>query len=450
MATGVPKSRRSTLGGEPREHVTRTNASIELTYAGKAPAEEVLKTEAGDFQLQAGAPSSRNRLYFADNLRALAHLRDDPAIAGKVNLIYIDPPYATGTVFHSRSQTHAYEDTLGGAAFVEFLRQRLILLRDLLADDGSIYVHLDSKMVCEIKLVMDEIFGPAQFRNLISRKKCNPKNYTTKSFGNISDYILFYTKGTKYTWQRPVEAWTPGRAKEYRYVEPETGRAFMKVPVHAPGVRNGETGGEWRGMLPPPGKHWQYRPSTLDEMDARGEIAWSPSGNPRRKVYLDESAGVPVQDIWLDFKDAHNQMICITGYPTEKNSDLIKRIILASSNEGDLVLDCFAGSGTTLVCAEELGRRWIGVDSSPEAVRVMSSRFRGGSTRMGDFTSHRNGIQEVESPTSSPLELFGPEGDDSLSEEPLAAPQITDYSLWVQRELVSELPEAVGESVVSK
>ena len=106
----------------------------------------------------------------------------------------------------------------------------------------------------------------------------------------------------------------------------------MRVPLHAPGVRNGETGGEWKGMLPPPGKHWQYKPSTLDQLDADGHIHWSSSGNPRKKVYLDEHEGVSVQDIWMDFKDAHNQNIMITGYPTEKNPELLERIVKASSS----------------------------------------------------------------------------------------------------------------------
>ncbi len=109
-------------------------------------------------------------------------------------------------------------------------------------------------------------------------------------------------------------------------------------------------------MLPPPGKHWQFTPQTLEEMDARGEIYWSPTGNPRRKVYLDESVGVTVQDIWLDFKDAHNQNVRITGYPTEKNPDLLALIVRASSHAGDIVLDCFSGSGTTLDAASQLGR----------------------------------------------------------------------------------------------
>lgn len=108
-------------------------------------------------------------------------------------------------------------------------------------------------------------------------------------------------------------------------------------------------------MMPPEGKHWQYTPERLDEMDAKGEIYWPSNGNPRRKVYLDQSKGVPVQDIWLDFLDVNNQNTCQTGYPTEKNIDMLKLIISTSSNLGDIVLDCFAGSGTTLAAAEELG-----------------------------------------------------------------------------------------------
>jgi adenine-specific DNA-methyltransferase len=125
-------------------------------------------------------------------------------------------------------------------------------------------------------------------------------------------------------------------------------------------------------------------------MDARGEIYWSPTGNPRRKIYLENSAGIPVQDIWLEFRDAHNQNIHITGYPTEKNPALLSRIIEASSNPGDLVLDCYAGSGTTLVVASELGRKWIGVDRSQEAITTILHRLANGSDRMGDFVNENS------------------------------------------------------------
>ena len=125
-------------------------------------------------------------------------------------------------------------------------------------------------------------------------------------------------------------------------------------------------------------------------MDARGDIYWSPTGNPRRKVYLDASEGVPVQDIWNEFRDAHNQNVKITGFPTEKNPDLLKRIIEASSNPGDLVLDCFAGSGTTLAVAEQLGRRWLGGDNSSHAIATILRRFAHGLKPMGDFVTGSN------------------------------------------------------------
>ncbi len=181
--------------------------------------------------------------------------------------------------------------------------------------------------------------------------------------------------------------------REYQYVEEVTGRRYKKVPIHAPGIRNGATGGRWKGMMPPLGKHWQYTPDKLDEMDARGEIYWSPSGNPRRKIYFDKSNGIPVQDVWTGMRDAHNQNIRVTGYPTEKPPELLERIIAASSNEGDIVLDCFAGSGTTLAAAEKLGRRWVGMDNSMVAVETIIKRLTRGVERMGDFVSAQMEIE---------------------------------------------------------
>ena len=374
MATGTPKR-----GGDGRW------SAIELTYPGKVPRDDVL-TIPGLPLVDLWAPAdAKNALIFGDNLDVLASLRENPDVRGKVQLIYIDPPYATETVFHTRGQSHAYDDVHTGHEFIEFLRQRLILLHDLLAEDGALYLHLDDKAVAHARVILDEIFGRSGYRNLIVRRKCNPKNFTRRQYGNITDHVLFYTKTDRYVWNKPYEAWTEARAKEYQYVDPESGRRFMKVPVHAPGTRNGATGGEWRGNLPPTGKHWQYPPATLDEMDARGELYWSASGNPRRKVYLDQSPGVAVQDLWLDFRDAHNQNIAITGYPTEKNADLLRRIVAASSDEGGLVLDAFVGSGTTLEVAHQLGRRWIGIDSSAEAIRTVLARFATGARRMGDF-----------------------------------------------------------------
>lgn len=427
MSSGVSKTKWNGNGSLGQTEIPDTSPDVSLCYEGKRDTTEILATPPASTRLIWGREEAENLLYYGDNLPILSRLLQNQSLYGKVRLVYIDPPFATKSVYKSRSQRDAYQDLLAGAHYIEFLRRRLIFLRELLADDGSIYVHLDENMAFHIKVIMDEIFGKTNFRNWITRKKCNPKNYTRKTYGNISDYILFYTKSDNYVWNRPVQEWTKEAArKEYQYVEEQTGRRYKKVPIHAPGVRNGETGKPWRGMLPPPGKHWQFTPQTLDEMDARGEIYWSPTGNPRRKVYLDESAGVPVQDIWLDFKDAHNQNIRITGYPTEKNRDLLALIIRASSNAGDIVLDCFSGSGTTLEVASQLGRRWIGIDNSPEAIRTTLYRFAHGTEPMGDFVGKRELKRKHEQPS---LRLF----------------RITDFALHVTEPYMGDIDEIVSE-----
>lgn len=428
MATGNPKAKwtsenlASLSVGVPQVGVT-------LSYEGKLSANDIIATKpAKTMPIWEGSAQSVNRLYYGDNLPLLAALLRDDSVRGKVKLIYIDPPFSTNSVFHSRAQTDAYQDLLVGAHFIEFIRQRLILLRELLAEDGSIYIHLDDNMAFHIKTIMDEVFGSQNFRNWITRRKCSHKNYTKRTYGNIADYIIFYTKSEQYVWNRPMEAWTATRAeKEYTGVEEGTGRKYKKVPIHAPGTRNGETGKPWRGMLPPPGKHWQYLPKTLDEMNDRGEIYWSPTGNPRRKIYLDQSEGVPIQDIWYDFRDTRNQNVHTTGYPTEKNPNLLERIIRASSNPGDLVLDCFSGSGTTLAVADALERNWIGIDNSKEAISATLRRFVKEPERMGDFVNRDKNSRHEDNNKELQLGLFN---DQDAHQSALLYRKINDFALF--------------------
>jgi len=173
-------------------------------------------------------------------------------------------------------------------------------------------------------------------------------------------------------------------------------------------------------------------------MDERGDIYWSPNNNPRRKVYLDEHSGIPIQNIWLDYKDAHNQNIHITGYPTEKNLDMLKLIIGASSNESDLVLDCFAGSGTTLVAADSLGRNWIGIDNSVQAIKSIVERFQTGTKPMGDYVTSKALHKKTDQ-----IELALPNNPDDMKDErskSIHLDVINDYSLLVTNELRGELP----------
>jgi adenine-specific DNA-methyltransferase len=447
VATGSPRTKWNGKTWEPSIVNSANNmSSVSLSYEGKRTERAIFETSPAITQMiWQGQEQPTNRLYYGDNLPILASLLREPAIRGNVRLIYIDPPFATNSIFQSRSQGDAYSDLLVGAHYIEFLRERLILLRELLADDGSIYVHLDENMAFHIKVIMDEVFERQHFRNWITRKKCNPKNYTRKTYGNISDFILFYTKSDSYVWNRPVDQWTDEHAdKEYQYVEKETRRRYKKVPVHAPGTRNGETGTPWRGKSPPPGKHWQFPPRVLDEMDARGEIYWSPNGNPRRKVYLDESDGVAVQDIWLDFRDAHNQNIGITGYPTEKNPSLLARIIQASSNPGDLVLDCFSGSGTTLAVASQLDRRWIGIDNSIEAIATTLRRFAKGLEPMGDFVT-KESPQAEETALHKPALWENTDQFNSTDNIEETAHVVRDFSLYAAESQDDEVASVVKQ-----
>jgi len=386
----------------------RKGGDVELMYEGKTSIETVLNSEYTPFEeVRQG---NGNRFYYGDNLDGL-HALTNTDYKGRVKMIYIDPPYATKGVFESRSQQHAYEDMHFGAHFIESLRKRLILMHELLANDGSIYVHLDDRMIFQVKLIMDEVFGAENYRNMIARKKCNSKNFTKKQYSNISDYILFYTKSANYVWNQQFDPLDEEKSlKEYRYTEVETGRRYMLVPIHAPGVRNGATGEEWRGMLPPAGKHWQYTPTKLEAFQESGEIVWSGNGNPRRKVYLDSRPGIAAQDIWLNYRDAHNQMIDITGYPTEKNYEMLRRIIEASSNVGDLVLDVFAGSGTTGFAADRLGRQWIMMDNSPLSARTIAHRFVHGGQRIGNLSKIEQ-LQEL-IPVVPPFSIYAAIGTD--------------------------------------
>ena len=398
-----------------------------------------------------------NSLFYGDNKDALLFLLNN-GFANKVGLVYIDPPYATSMDFLNREQNLAYCDTLCGADYLEFLRVRLILLRELLAPTGSIYLHLDSNMIFAAKILMDEIFGPQNCRAFITRKKCSTKNSTRKSYGDIADYLLFYSKGSSYTWQRPMVPWEEEQAKrEYPCIEPSTGRRYKKVPIHAPGVRSGETGKPWRGMLPPKGKHWQYSPATLDELDAKGEIYWSPNGNPRRKVFLDQSAGVPRQNIWLDFRDSTNQNLLTTGYPTEKNHDMLKMIVEASSAPNDIVLDCFAGSGTTLGAASELGRKWIGIDNSLESIKAILKRLHGGMEVYGDYvgqqraafssaSSYSSAKQTQQGSLLSELQEQSEQNELSCSSNDgnKQKPHCPTFNVWSDHEHMQELQQTLG------
>jgi adenine-specific DNA-methyltransferase len=316
--------------------------------------------------------------YRGDNLEGLSLVAERGI---QVDLVYIDPPFSTNNEFLidsdrantiSASGSLAYADTVRGDDYLEQLRLRLEAIRQVLADDGSIYVHIDVKMEHRLRLLLDDVFGARNFRNSITRIKCNPKNFNRYSYGNIKDTILFYSVSPhRIKWHPQEEPLTDGDAVSRYPLVDEEGRRYATTPLHAPGTtRNGPTGGLWRGMPPPAGRHWRYPPNKLDELDAQGLIVWSSNGNPRKIIFADQSAGKLPQDVWI-YKDPQRP-----SYPTQKNAAMLERIILTSSEPGDTVLDCYAGSGGTLLEAARLGRRFIGMDNSPAAQEVSERRLR--------------------------------------------------------------------------
>ena len=348
-----------------------------LNYEGKKSEREILDNIKPIFlKSVSGDSKSKSKLIKGDNLAVMKYLIDKCNLKGKIDLVYIDPPFSTNNIFRmskdkantisrSNGDNIAYDDSLIGPEFLEFIRERLILLRELLSDKGSIYVHIDYKIGHYIKILMDEVFGKKNFLNDLTRIKCNPKNFGRKAYGNVKDMILFYSKTGNHIWNNPKASMSEEDIKRLFKKIDKDGRRYTTIPLHAPGETiNGATGQPWKGMMPPKGRHWRCSPSKLEELDKQCLIEWSKTGVPRKKIYADENDGKKIQDI-LEFKDPQNP-----SYPTEKNFDLLKLIVNASSSTNSIVLDCFCGSGTTLKAAQELGRNWIGIDKSEEAINV--------------------------------------------------------------------------------
>ncbi len=353
------------VGKKPLSRVTAFPAQLVETF-----------DPANELHCSGGLRPSQDsgQLYYGDNKEVLAHLLAN-GYRGKVDLIYIDPPFDSAADYvrkvtlrgksaiakiegetYSLGEQVQYTDIWANDNYLQFMFERLILLKELLAETGSIYVHCDDRRCSELRLVLDEVFGPANFRSQIIREKCNPKNYTSAGFGNIHDVIIGYSKTDAPIWNRLfIENREDSLEDDFPKIAPD-GRRYKTAPLHAPGIRSGETGRAWRNILPPPGNHWRYIHSTLDELDAQELIEWSSTGNPRKIIFAENTNGLPVQDLWLGMKDGGGE------YPTQKNPLVLDRLISASSNPGSLILDCFIGSGTTAAVAQKLGRRWIGCD----------------------------------------------------------------------------------------
>jgi hypothetical protein len=367
-------------------HLFEAPREYHLAYRGKARAVDVL-SETMAVPLQAvrtyglpGQHSWSNMLVFGDNLQVLRHLLNlkeqgelrNPNGSDGVRLCYIDPPFASQREFMGSRSERAYMDRVAGAEFVEHLRKRLVLMRELLADDGSLVVHLDTRKVHYIKVVLDELFGEGNFRNEIVWKRTSAHS-DAGLLGSVHETLLFYSKGANPVWNPqyvPYEDWYV--EQYYRYRDPD-GRRFMSGDIGAAGLAGGGYDYEWKGVR----RIWRVPEETMTRLDTEGRIFYTRNGMPRIKRYLDESKGQPLGDLWTDILPVVSWSKERVGYPTQKPVQLLTRIISMASHPGDIVLDAFVGSGTTLVASEELDppRRWIGIDSGKLAIYTSQARL---------------------------------------------------------------------------
>ncbi len=340
-----------------------------------------------------------NKLIWGDNKLILSSLksgalRQQIEDAGGLKLIYIDPPFDVGAdfsvdieiggeTFHKEPnllEQIAYRDTWGRGAdsFISMIYERLILMRDLLSADGSLYVHCDWRVSTYMRLAIEEVFGRDAYRNEIIWQRTNAHNETGQ-YGRVHDTIHFATKCPDgYIWHPDSIPFSEEQIG--RYKKDQAGRYFTTQDLTAPRPNSASGKFEWRGTMPSPSRGWGYTLEQLESWWADGRIATKRDGTPRMDgliVYLDRKNGQAPQTIWQDVSRVTNTGSERLGYPTQKPEALLERIIKASSNEGDLIADFFVGSGTASAVAEKLGRRWIASDLGKFGIHTTRKRLIG-------------------------------------------------------------------------
>ncbi len=359
-----------------------------------------------------------NKLYYGDNLTVL---RNDIE-RESVDLIYLDPPFNSQANYNvlfrstsgedSQAQIHAFEDTWHWGEHAEnafdeviaswstdaaellralraFLKEsdimaylcmmaiRLLELHRVLRPTGSMYLHCDPTASHYLKLLIDAVFGPQQFRSEIIWQRTSAHS-SAKRYGPVHDVILFYTRSDDFVWIPQYTPYSETYLDAFYTHRDVNGRRWRRSDLTGAGIRHGETGKEWRGIdVTAKGRHWQVPPRILDEWDKAGKIHWpaKEDGVPMFKRYADEMPGVPLQDMWTDIPPLHNLAAERLGYPTQKPEMLLERILAASSNEGDIILDPFCGCGTTIHAAQKLKREWIGIDITHLAISLIEKRL---------------------------------------------------------------------------
>jgi adenine specific DNA methylase Mod len=363
-----------------------------------------------------------NALYYGDNLAVLRNKTTFPDES--IDLIYLDPPFNSNASYNvlfkapsgkqSQAQIEAFEDTWhwtadngaelafdevmhsGNAeaanmlkairsflgendmmAYLTMMAVRLLELHRVLKPTGSLYLHCDPTASHYLKILLDAIFGARHFRNDITWKRTSAHSDAAQGlsrYGRTHDTLLFYGKEPRGTWQVLFAPFSEEYVSSHYAQIDATGRQFTTSDLTAakPG---GDTSYEWKGVHPPSGRYWAYSKANMEKFEAEGRLVYSKRGMPRLINWLDERPGVPLGDVWTDIFPINSQAQERLGYPTQKPLALLERIISASSNEGDVVLDPFCGCGTAVHAAQKLNRRWIGIDITHLAIGLIERRL---------------------------------------------------------------------------
>ncbi|MFH1718385.1 MAG: DNA methyltransferase [Planctomycetota bacterium] len=327
----------------------------------------------------AGKPSSlvdTRVIYCGDNLEQLRKFPDQC-----VDLIYIDPPFNSNRNYEvfwgETKERRSFEDRHASTqAYIDFMRPRCVELHRVLKKTGSFYYHCDWHASHYVKVMLDQIFGENQFVNEIIWQRTSAHN-DPGQYGRVHDTIFYYGKGDKRRWNQLYDSIDESFFGAHDFETDADGRKYRKRDLTAP-AHGGSSGQyEWNGLRPPKGRMWSYTEENMHQLEKEGRIVYTKTGMPRLKIYVEDLKGVPLQSVWaradLWLNSASRERL---GYPTQKPLALLDRMIKASSNPNDIVLDAFCGCGTALVAAENLGRQWIGIDVSPTACRVMAKRLR--------------------------------------------------------------------------
>jgi adenine-specific DNA-methyltransferase len=333
-----------------------------------------------------------NKLIWGDNKLILSSLKNGPIREeiekqGGIKLIYIDPPFDVGADFSMDIEIGndtftkrpnileeiAYRDTWGKGAdsFIAMIYERLVLMRDLLAEDGSIYVHCDWRVNSYIRLALDEVFGKDGYINEVTWQRTSAHSDPNRYGVNV-DSIFYYSKSADWVWNQQYGEHSNEYLKRFRNVDPD-GRRWTDADLTAKGLTGGGYQYEYKGVS----SLWRCPLETMQTLDIENKLHFTKSGGIRLKRFLDETPGIPLQTLWSDIFPVNSQARERLRYPTQKPEALLERIIKASSNEGDLVADLFTGSGTTLAVAEKLGRKWIGSDLGKFAIHTTRKRMIG-------------------------------------------------------------------------